>query len=84
MGLATKYKSASQSKPDILDTPNNIEELKEKYGDLETENAVMKETLDILRVDPHASTALVKRECRGYRYNSRRAETADTSLDLVS
>jgi transposase InsO family protein/transposase-like protein len=54
MGLIPKRKSASQLKPDISDLPDDVEELKQRCKELELENAVMKEMLDVLKVDPRA------------------------------
>ena len=57
MGLIPKRTSASQPKPDVPSTPDDIDELKKRCEELELENAVMKEMLDVLKVDPCASTA---------------------------
>jgi transposase InsO family protein/transposase-like protein len=57
MGLVPKKKSASQPEPDVPDMPDDIDGLKKRCEELELENAVMKEMLDVLKVDPCASTA---------------------------
>ena len=55
MGLVPKRKSTSQSKPNISDLPDDIEELKQRCEDLKLENADVLEMLDVLKVDPRAN-----------------------------
>lgn len=45
MGLIPKRTSASQPKPDVPSTPDDIDALKKRCEELELENAVMKEML---------------------------------------
>lgn len=55
MGLVPKRKSASQPKPDISDLADDVGKLKQRCEELELENAVMKEMLDVLKVDLRAN-----------------------------
>lgn len=57
MGLIPKRTSACQPQPDVPSIPDDIGELKKRCEELELENAVMKERLDVLKVDPCASAA---------------------------
>lgn len=54
MGLIPKRRSTSQPMPDVADLPDDIDEMKRELRDLRLENAVMKEMLDVLKVDPRA------------------------------
>jgi len=58
MGLIPKNKSAKQSKQKPPALPDDIDELKKRCETLELENAVMKEMLDVLKVDPCVSESV--------------------------